>query len=137
MLWNEEKRFLPPAQPLMCGLQICSSLSITADRSALRANFCALTLFQALGQPLTCTISITVLPWWFRQYKICLQRRRPGFDPWVRKIAWRRKWQPTPVLSPGKSHGQRSLAGYILRGHRVRHDLATKPLSFMVTSLKR
>ena len=36
-----------------------------------------------------------------------------GFDPWVvRKIPWRRKQQPTPVFLPGKSHGQRSLAGY-------------------------
>jgi len=34
------------------------------------------------------------------------------FDPWVRKICWRRKWQPTPVLLPGKSHGWRSLIGY-------------------------
>ena len=33
-----------------------------------------------------------------------------GFDPWVRKIPWRKKWQPTPVLLPGKSHGRRSLA---------------------------
>ena len=32
-------------------------------------------------------------------------------NPWVRKIPWRRKWQPTPVLLPGKSHGQRSLVG--------------------------
>ena len=38
---------------------------------------------------------------------VCLQRRKPGFVPWVRKIPWRRKWQPTPVLLPGKSHGQR------------------------------
>ena len=37
---------------------------------------------------------------------------RPGFDPWVGKIPWRRKWQPTPVLLPGESHGQRSLVGY-------------------------
>ena len=36
-----------------------------------------------------------------------------GFDPWVGKIPWRRKWQPTPILLPGESHGQRSLAGYI------------------------
>ena len=35
-----------------------------------------------------------------------------GFDPWVGKILWRRKWQSTPVLLPGKSHGQRSLVGY-------------------------
>ena len=34
---------------------------------------------------------------------------RPGFDPWVGKILWRRKWQSTPVLLPGKPHGQRSL----------------------------
>ena len=32
------------------------------------------------------------------------------FDSWVRKIPWRRKWQPTPAFLPGKSHGQRSLA---------------------------
>ena len=43
---------------------------------------------------------------------ICLQCRRPRFDPWVGKISWRRKWQPTPVFLPGISHGQRSLAGY-------------------------
>ena len=30
------------------------------------------------------------------------------FNPWVRKIAWRRKWQPTPVFLPGESHEQRS-----------------------------
>ena len=34
-----------------------------------------------------------------------------GFSPWVRKIPWRRKWQPTPVLLPGEFHGQRTLAG--------------------------
>ena len=37
---------------------------------------------------------------------------RPGFDPWVGKIPWRRPWQPTPIFLPGESHGQRSLAGY-------------------------
>ena len=52
------------------------------------------------------------LPWWLRQKSVCLQCRRPGFDPWVGKIPWRRKWQPTPVLSPGKFHGLRSLVGY-------------------------
>ena len=38
--------------------------------------------------------------------------RRYRFDPWVRKIPWRRAWQPTPVFLPGESHGQRSLVGY-------------------------
>ena len=36
----------------------------------------------------------------------------PGFDPWVRKIPWRKEWQPTPVFLPRKSHGQRNLAGF-------------------------
>ena len=43
------------------------------------------------------------------------QYRRPskqGFDSCVRKIPWRRKWQPTAVFLPGECHGQRSLAGY-------------------------
>ena len=48
--------------------------------------------------------------------RICLQYRRPGFDPLVGKIPWRRKWQHTPVFLPGKSHGQRSLVGYSLWG---------------------
>ena len=52
------------------------------------------------------------LPWWLRQQNVCLQCKRPGFDPWVGKIPWRMKWQPTPVLLLGKSHGQRSLIGY-------------------------
>ena len=43
---------------------------------------------------------------------VCLQCGRSGFDPWVGKIPWRRKWQPTPVLLPGKFHGWRSLVGY-------------------------
>ena len=34
---------------------------------------------------------------------VCLKCWRPRFDPWVGKIPWRRKWQPTPVLLPGKS----------------------------------
>ena len=56
------------------------------------------------------------------------QCRTPEFDPWVGKIPQRRKWQPTPVFLPGKSHGQRSFfAGYSPRDHkRVRHNLATK-----------
>ena len=44
--------------------------------------------------------------------------RRPGFDSWVGKIPWRREWLPTPVLLPGETHGQRSLAGYSPWGHK-------------------
>ena len=42
----------------------------------------------------------------------CRRHKRHGFNPWVRKISWRRAWQPTPVFLPGESHGQRSRVGY-------------------------
>ena len=43
---------------------------------------------------------------------------------WVGKIPWKRKWQPTPVFLPRKSHGQRSLVGYSLWGWKVWCDWA-------------
>ena len=39
-------------------------------------------------------------------------------DPWVGKIPWRRKWQPTPVFLPGKFHGQRSQVDYSIQGYK-------------------
>ena len=45
-------------------------------------------------------------------------------DTWIGKIPWKRKWQPTPVFLPGKSHGQRSLEGYSPQGHKsIRHNI--------------
>ena len=41
----------------------------------------------------------------------CRRHKRHRFDPWVRKIPWRRKWKPTPVFLPGESHGPRSGVG--------------------------
>ena len=52
------------------------------------------------------------LPRWLSGKESTNQCRRLGFNPWAGKIPCRRKWQPTPVFSPGESHGQRSLAGY-------------------------
>ena len=46
----------------------------------------------------------------------CKRLKCCGFSPWVGKIPWRGAWQPTPVFSPGESHGQGSLEGYV---HRV------------------
>ena len=48
---------------------------------------------------------------WLSGKECTCQYRRHRFDSWVRQIAWRRAWQPTPVFLPGESHGQRSLAG--------------------------
>ena len=53
--------------------------------------------------------------------------KRCGFNPWIRKIPWRRKWQHIPVFLPEKSHGQRSLVGYGPQDHkRVGYNLVTK-----------
>ena len=50
------------------------------------------------------------------------RHRRQGFNFWVRKIPWRRVWQPTPVFLPGEAHGQRSLVGYSSWDRRVRYN---------------
>ena len=53
----------------------------------------------------------------------CRRHKRCEFNLWVRRIPWRRAWQPTPVFLPGKPHEQRSLMGYSPWGSkRVRHD---------------
>ena len=59
-----------------------------------------------------------------------LQCRRPGFDPWVGKIPWRKKWLPTPVFWSGEFRGQRSLAGYSLWGLKRLDTTERLSLSF-------
>ena len=51
----------------------------------------------------------------------------PGFDPWVGKIPWRRKWHPTPVFLPGESHGRRSLVGYSPWGRTRLNNFTSLP----------
>ena len=51
------------------------------------------------------------LLWW-------LSSKKCRFNPWVRKIPWKRKSQPIPVFLPREFHGQRSLAGYSPWGHK-------------------
>ena len=60
---------------------------------------------------------------------------RPGFNPWVRKISWRRKWQPTPIFLPGKSHGQRNLVGYSPWGRK--ESDTTEQLHFLSLSKRK
>ena len=63
--------------------------------------------------------------------------KRCGFNPWIRKIPWRRKWQPTAVFLLGKSHGQRSLAGSIPWAHkRVGHNLVDQTTTERIYSLE-
>jgi len=69
------------------------------------------------GKPM-CLYTYRRLSW----SRIRLLCGRPGFDPSVGKIPWRRERQPTPVSLPGESHGQRSPMGYSPSGLRVGHD---------------
>ena len=63
--------------------------------------------------------TILSLPLWLSWWRICLQCRRCGFNPWVGKIPWGRERLPTPVFWPGESHGQ-----YSPWGHK-KHNWAT------------
>ena len=49
----------------------------------------------------------------------CKGWRRCGFNPWVRKDPWSKKWQLTPIFLPGKFHGQKSLVGYHPWGTKI------------------
>ena len=96
------------------------------------ADFCVLILYlSTLLNSLTSTNSYSVdylnslyvrshqgLPQQLTGKEPAYECRRPGFNPQVGKIPWRRKWQLTAVVLPGKSHGQRSLAGYSPCGHK-------------------
>ena len=72
----------------------------------------------------------SVLPGLLSGKESTCQLRRCRFDPWVRKIPGRRKWQLSPIFSQGKSHGGSSLVSYSLWGCKsVGHDLATEQLT--------
>ena len=72
-------------------------------------------LVYLFEEPLTCSPGFP--RWLSNKENACdAEDRRRGYDPWVGKIPWRRAWQPAPVFLPGKSHGQRSLAGCSPRG---------------------
>ena len=98
-----------------------SKLREMTDRGAWLATFHRVTRSQTrLTNWTTTTSSLVVfseVPVQYQASLVAQSVKNPpavgetGFDPWVRKIPWRRAWQPTPVLLPGESHGQRSLAG--------------------------
>ena len=61
--------------------------------------------------------------WWWRTRLPVQETQETWFDPWVRKIPWRRTWHPTPVFLPGESHGQREPGGLWSKGsQRVGHN---------------
>ena len=72
------------------------------------------------------------LPRWYGGKEFACQCRRCWFNPWVRKIHWRRRWQPTAVFLLGKFHGHRTLAGYSPCGHKSRTEHTHTHLSVVL-----
>ena len=62
--------------------------------------------------------------------------RKPGINPWFRKIPWVREWLPTPEFLLGEFHGQRSLAGYSPWGRKELDMTEQLTLSLSLTSLQ-
>ena len=115
----------PSQGDLFCTRQLKLYLSIYYVIFLLSHIACDL-LQRVLSILFTAIVLIRLL-WWRSGEESACQCRRHGLDPWVRKICWRRRWQPPPVFLPGKSHGQKSVVGCCPRGcKRVGHDLATK-----------
>ena len=75
-----------------------------------------------------CTLPSVLLwlPWWLSGKESACQCGKCRFDPWVLKIPWRRKWQPTPVFLPGIFHGQRNYGLQSMGLQRGWHDWVTK-----------
>ena len=111
---------------------VCCSMS--------SSNYCFLTSYRFLnrqvswsGIPICLSIfqfvvirTVKIFPGGSVGKNICLECGRPGFNPWVGKMPWRRKWQPTPVFLPGKipwteEPGRRQSMG----SQRVTHDWMT------------
>ena len=82
------------------------SVALGKVRNFIELNGVFLLLFTEIPK-LTLAASLVA-----QMVKNLFAMQEQGFYPWVRKIPWRRAWQPTPVLLPGESHGQRSLVGY-------------------------
>ena len=93
---------------------------MAARKSLVSLNYQPIYLARWLGIWFTDLI-LNGLPRWHSDKESacqCRRCRRPRFNPWIGKIPCSRKWQPTPAYLPGKSHGQRSLAGYSPWVHR-------------------
>ena len=88
----------------------CSGEDYGCWRQASLFKFCSAYNFHFI----ICEISgiLTRLPGGSVDKDFTCRCKKHRFDPWVRKISWRRAWKPTPVFLPGESHRQRSLAGY-------------------------
>ena len=107
---------------LFCMLEkYCSKFSKPGFNSRWTENFQMFKLDLEKAEEPEINLPTSRLPLWLRWYKINLQCGRPGFNPWVGKIPWRRERLPTPVFWLGEFHGLYSLWG----SQKIGHDWVT------------
>ena len=96
----------------------------------------------------TTSLAFSTMSVWFMDFPVgasgkeptcqCTRHKRCGLDPWVGKMPWRRKWQPTAVFLPGNSHGQRNLTSFSPWGHKesdTTERLSTHTLTYILCDL--
>ena len=103
------------------------SLTWGSKLSLLWESLCDVIIFQFVGNRYgTWLHHENIPPWWLIWSRIYLHCERPGFDPWVGQIPWRRAWQPTPVFLPGESPWTEDPGGLqSTASQRAEHDRAT------------
>ena len=114
--WKSLSRVWLFATPWTTACQ--APLSMEFSRQEYKPKWCPSKWGELSLTRMLCSVMASSIAQPLRIYLQCRKHRRRGFDPWVRKIPWRRKWQPTPEFLSGKSREQRSLAGYSPCGHK-------------------
>ena len=116
ILYNIRKGTGHPRLPILMVLQNNRLRDTTVNVTTIFHHYCK---FCSNTIHINSNNNNYIIPGIFRKTYKCLtgkestcQSWRCEFDPWIRKITWRRKWQPTLVILPGKSHGQQSQVGY-------------------------
>ena len=106
---SARRLFTWPLNTTSSSLCVLNAIPLQEPFSPLHTQRCQLAK-SFLWFTISCTaMGASLVAQWLR---IHLQCRRLRFSPWVRKIPYRRAWQPTPVLLPGEPHGQKRLADY-------------------------
>ena len=84
------------------------------------------------GEQISHPLQYSWASWWLSQWRIWLQWGRPGFNPWVGKIPWRKAWQPLQYSCLENPCGYRSLAGYSPWDHKESDttEHSTQPLKY-------
>ena len=112
--------------PLSSGISLISILLWLQCPVFVKQYMFSLCMYMCVCIYIHIQACICRLPSWLSGKESTCQYRRCGFNPWVMKIPWRRKWQPTQVFLPGEFHRQKEPGGLQSMGlQRVRHDLVT------------